>query len=453
MADPLTFDVAIIGGGPAGQAAALVLAAHDVSIAVIDEQPRPGGQILRQPPRRGADWLPGRSYAALKHQLCRFEALDGIAWLGGRSVLDCQPGRLLVHGPDGTQAIAARHILIASGCQDLAVPVPGWTLPGVYAAGGIQALLKSQHILAGERILLAGTHPLQLVIAEQIIHAGGSVAAVLFAQPQRAMLAPLLRAPATAARRARDLLAGGGAMRTLRRAGVPVHFGTGLARVIGTDQVEAAETSAEISARTIACDAIGLCYGFVPQSALPRMAGAQVVAAGPAGGWRASHDAWMRASTPGIHVAGEVTGVAGAEAARAAGTIAGLGIALDLGLVTPAAADSAARPARCALAQHRAFASMLDAIADPRRYLPAPEPDTLICRCEDVPLAPIEQAVATDASANAVKLATRCGMGLCQGRNCEPTLLRLVADAGRPGDPGFTARFPARPVAIGDLLA
>ena len=77
----------------------------------------------------------------------------------------------------------------------------------------------------------------------------------------------------------------------------------------------------------------------------------------------------------------------------------------------------------------------------------------MICRCEDVPLAPIEQAVATGASANAVKLATRCGMGLCQGRNCEPTLLRLVADAGRPGDPGFTARFPARPVAIGDLLA
>lgn len=448
MADPLAFDVAIIGGGPAGQAAALALAGHEVSIAVIDEQARPGGQILRQPPRRTADWLPGRSYAALKDQLARFEALDRVIWLGGRSVLDCQPGRLLTHGPHGTQAIIARHILIAAGCQDLAVPLPGWTLPGVYAAGGIQALLKSQHILAGERILLAGTHPLQLVIAEQIVRAGGSVAAVLFAQPRRVMLAPLLRAPTTAARRARDLLAGGSAMRTLRAAGVPVHFGTALTRTTGTDQVEAAETTAG----TIACDAIGLCYGFVPQSALPRMAGAQMVAAGPTGGWRATHDEWMRASVPGIHVAGEVTGVAGAEAARAGGTLAGLGIAQDLDLLTPAAAQTAAQPARRALARHRAFAALLDAIADPRRYLPAPQPDTLICRCEDVPLAPIAQAIATGASANAVKLATRCGMGLCQGRNCESTLLRLLADAGRPADPGFTARFPARPVTIGDLL-
>ena len=449
MADPLAFDVAIVGGGPAGQAAALALADHDVSIAVIDEQPRPGGQILRQPPRRTADWLPGRSYAALKGQLARFEALDRVAWLGGRSVLDLQAGRLLTHGIDGTQAIAARRILIAAGCQDLAVPLPGWALPGVYAAGGIQALLKSQNILAGEQILFAGTHPLQLVIAEQIVRAGGSVAAVLFAQPQRAMLAPLLRAPVTAARRARDLLAGGSAMRTLRAAGVPVRYGARLTRITGASHVEAAETTAG----TIACDAIGLCYGFVPQSALPRMAGADVVPAGPAGGWRCPHDEWMRASVPTIHVAGEVTGVAGAAAASAGGTIAGLGIALDLGLLSPAAAEAAARPARRALAQHRAFAALLDAIADPRAQLPQAETDTLVCRCEDVPLAPIAAAIASGASANAVKLATRCGMGLCQGRNCEPTLLRLIADARGGGDPGFTARFPARPVTIGDLIA
>ena len=449
MTEPVAFDVAIIGGGPAGQAAALALAEYGISIAVIDEQTRPGGQILRQPPRRTANWLPGRSYAALKNQLDRFEALDHLTWLGGCSVLDCQSGRIITHGLGGTQEIAARHILIAAGCQDLAVPLPGWTLPNVYAAGGIQALLKSQHVLAGERILFAGTHPLQLVIAEQIVRAGGSVAAVLFAQPQRAMIGPLLRAPITAARRARDLLAGGGAMRTLRAAGVPVVFGAGLTRVNGTDRVESAETTAG----TISCDALGLCYGFVPQSAIPRMAGAFVTLAGPAGGWRCMHDDWMRTSVSGIWVAGELTGVAGAEAARAGGTIAGIGIARDLGLITPANAETAARAARRALAQHRAFAALLDAVADPRDYLPKPQADTLICRCEDVALGSIASAIATGASANAVKLATRCGMGLCQGRNCEPTLLRLLADAGRSADPGFTARFPARPVTIGDLLA
>ncbi|OWK33619.1 NAD(P)/FAD-dependent oxidoreductase [Sphingomonas dokdonensis] len=448
MAEPLAFDVVIIGGGPAGQAAALALADHAITIAVIDEQAQAGGQILRQPPRRAADWLPGPSYAPLKDQLARFETLDRVTWLGGRSVLDCQPGRLIAHGIDGTQQITASHILLATGCQDLAVPLPGWTLPGVYAAGGIQALLKSQHILAGERILFAGTHPLQLVIAEQIVRAGGTVAAVLFGQPQRRLLAPLLGAPTVAARRARDLLSGGRAMQTLRRAGVPVHFGTALQRITGVDHV----TGADTGAGAIACDAVGLCYGFVPQSALPRMAGAAMVAAGPAGGWRCTHDAWMRSSLPGLYVAGEVTGVAGAAAASASGTIAGLGIAQGLGLITPAAAKATARPARRSLEQHRSFAALLDTIADPHSYLPACDPDTLICRCEDVPLAPITQAIAAGASVNAVKLATRCGMGLCQGRNCEPTLLRLLADAGRAERAGFTARFPARPVAIGDLI-
>ena len=448
MAKPLTHDVAIIGGGPAGQAAALALANYDVSVAVIDEQPRPGGQILRQPARRDTDWLPGRSYRSLKAQLVRFEALDRVCWLGARAVLDLQPGRILIQCRDGIQEVTARHILIATGCQDLAVPFPGWTLPGVYAAGGIQALLKSQNILAGERILLAGTHPLQLVIAEQIIRAGGQIAAVLFAQRQRAMLAPLLRAPGTSARRARDLIAGGSAVRALRAARVPIRFGERLFRVLGTESVVAAETDAGM----ILCDAVGLCFGFVPQSALPRMVGATVTPAMPAGGWRCAHDAWMRSSVHGIHVAGEVTGVAGAAAATAGGTIAGIGIAQDLGLIDPATAEAAAGPARRALARHRAFAALLDKIADPRPYLPALQSDTLVCRCEDVPLAVIAPPVASGVSANAIKLATRCGMGLCQGRNCEPTLLRLIDEAGGVGDAGFTARFPARPVRIGDLL-
>ncbi len=432
-------DVAIIGGGPAGQAAALALVGRGLSVAVIDEQPRPGGQILRQPPAsfRVPDWLPGRSYAALKQQLARFEA-SGTHWLGGRSVLDITPGRLLL---DSAETLTAKHILIATGCQDLAVPLPGWTLPGVYAAGGIQTLLKSQQLLAGKRILLAGTHPLMLVIAEQILQAGGKVAAVLFAQPRATMIAPLLN-PATL-RRAHDLIAGGGAMRTLRRAGVPVRYRVALESITGTTEVDTAHTSAG----PIACDTIGLCYGFVPQSALPRMAGARVEPAGPAGGWRATHDTWMRSTRPGLSVAGETTGVAGAAAASASGTIAGIGIALDLGLLTPQKAEAKAKPARAALARHRAFAALLDTIADPRAYLPSPEPDTLICRCEDVPYAAIQSAPA--GSANSIKLATRCGMGRCQGRNCEPTLLRLI---GNEADPGFTPRFPARPVAIADLI-
>jgi thioredoxin reductase len=451
VTEPERFDVAIVGGGPAGQAAAIALEGHGLSMAVIDEQIRPGGQILRQPPATFtvANWLADRGYAPLKRQLDRFGQLKDVSWLGGHSVIGLQAGSIVASGPDGMRTIAADRILIAAGCQDLAVPLPGWTLPGVYAAGGIQAFIKSQQLLAGTRMLLAGTHPLQLIIAAQIVAAGGKVAAVLFAQPRAAMIGALARHPLVALGRASDLFAAGGAMATLARAGTPICYGAGLSALTGRDRVSGATTSVG----DIECDTVGLCYGFVPQSALPRMAGARMITAGPAGGWACAHDDWMRTSVPGLYAAGETVGVAGAAAAAAGGELAGLGIALDLGLLDADTAQRAAQNSRRRFARHRAFASLLDAAADPRPFFPAPDSGTIVCRCEDVEFGPLSERVSADGSANAVKLATRCGMGACQGRNCEPTLLRMISAAGGCDDTGFTVRFPARPVSIADILS
>ena len=448
-------DVAIVGGGPAGQAAAIVLRAFGLRIAVLDEQPRAGGQILRQPPRpfEVADWLAGRSYLPLKRQLAQFEALDAVEWVGSSSVvgLAATEGGFAVHavGPEGLRQLSARRVLIAAGCQDLAVPLPGWTLPGVYAAGGIQAFVKSQQIVPGRRIVLAGTHPLQLLIADQIVRAGGQVAAVLFAQRLPDMARTMMSRSAAALHHLGDLSAAAAAFAQLRQAGVPVRFGQALQQVVGDTQVRGVMAGG----RLIDCDAVGLCYGFVPQSALPRMAGVAMRRAGFAGGWAARHDDWMQTDRSGLFVAGETTGVAGAPAAMAAGEIAGLGIALDLGLIDPEAAGRRAAPARRRHARRLAFAALLDAVADPSRHLPPPNPDTIACRCEDVTFAELDAAVTDGGSANAVKLITRCGMGACQGRNCEPTLLRRLDAAGRGDDPGFTSRFPARPAMIGDLAA
>ena len=450
MTEPEHFDVAIVGGGPAGQAAAIALEGRSLSIAVIDEQMRPGGQILRQPPAAFtvANWLVDRSYAPLKRQLDRFGQLEKVTWFGGHSAIGLQAGSIVASGPDGLRTIAADRILIAAGCQDLAVPLPGWTLPGVHAAGGIQAFIKSQQLLAGMRVLLSGTHPLQLIIAAQIVSAGGTVSAVHFAQPRAAMIGALARHPLTALGRPADLFAARSAMAALARAGTPIRYGVGLSELTGRDRVSGAVTSAG----NVECDAVGLCYGFVPQSALPRMAGAQMIAAGPAGGWACVHDDWMRTSVPGLYAAGETVGVAGAAAAAAGGELAGLGIALDLGLLDTDTAQRAAQNSRRRLARHRAFASVLDAIADPRPFFPAPDRQTIVCRCEDVAFGSLSERVSAGGSANAVKLATRCGMGACQGRNCEPTLLRMISAAGGCDNSGFTARFPARPVSIADIL-
>lgn len=447
-------DVAIVGGGPAGQAAALALLPFHPRLAVLDEQPRPGGQIGRQPPAtfRVPGWLSGRPYAGVRDQLARFAAA-GIDWRGGCAVLGLQREdrhfRLTVADAAGVRGLHARQVLIATGCQDLAVPLPGWTLPGVMAAGGIQAFIKSQQLVPGTRVALFGTHPLMLVVAEQIVAAGGVVAMVAFAQPRASLLATLWRHVRAATTCPGPLAQGAATLARLMRAGVPVRFGAPVAALEGAGQLERLRLS---DGTAVACDVAGMCYGFVPQSTLPRLAGAAMRPCW-GGGQAAIAGPCMESSIPGLFVAGETTGVAGAAAAAVGGTLAGLGIARQLGWLDAAEMQHQARPLQARLRRLHGFAALLEALADPGDHWPPMAPDTLVCRCEDVTLAALDRAiVVAGPSANAVKLVTRCGMGLCQGRNCEPTLLRLLAARGDASLPGFTPRFPARPVPIGDLL-
>ncbi|WP_160737492.1 NAD(P)/FAD-dependent oxidoreductase [Altericroceibacterium endophyticum] len=456
------YDALIIGGGPAGQAAAIELANLRLRCAVIDEQARPGGQILRQPPAsfEASHWAEEASYRPLKQQLHQFETQSGIDWLGRRSVIGLQSDgtshSVLISGANGLQQFTAPHVLIAAGCYDLPVAIPGWTLPGAMGAGAMQTLLKAQGILTGERIALAGTHPLMLLIAAQIHAAGGTVAEVAFDQPFTRFAKAMGRNLGTGLRHAGLLAEAGKAMLTLRRAGVPVRFGRKLQGIIGREQVAGAIFAAGATEEQIACDSIGLCYGFLPQSDLLRQAGLAVEWAAPAGGWAARHDDWMQSSTPGLWVAGETTGVAGAPIAREEGRIAGLGIARALERITPEDAAEQAKSSRTVLRKMAGFADLLAGLADPREALTRIQPpETLICRCENVSAAAIGDVLRETQDANAIKRITRCGMGACQGRSCEHALLRMIArETGQSvgQQPGFTARFPARPVSIGDLL-
>lgn len=443
-------DVAIVGGGPAGQAAALELAGLGCAPCVLDEQAKPGGQILRQS-GIGSSSRHAKDYPELHEQLRRFEAHD-IDWRGGCSVLGILPHAdgfgLIVTGRKGIEQLQARRVLVAAGCQDVAVPLPGWTLPGVLAAGGIQALLKGQGIVPGDQLIFAGTHPLMILIADQIQSAGGTVAAVLFAQPKAAMLKRMAAHAAAGVSGGANLAMALAAITRLRNSGVAIRTGVRLRAIHGHSAVEAVELE---NAERIACDTVGLCFGFVPQADLVRAAGVAMRPAGPVGGWAATVDRWMQTSAPGFYAAGETTGVAGGPAAATGGAIAGVGIARDLGLLSDIDAQRRAWPLRARYRRQLDFARLLEAFADPSGGWPAFSPDTLVCRCEHVTFETLERALDTGCSANGAKLMTRCGMGLCQGRYCEPTLLRLLAARGTMDDPGFAARFPARPVRIGDL--
>lgn len=448
------YDLAVVGAGPAGQAACLALP-DGPRIVVIDEQLRPGGQILRQPPRafsvRG--WLEGAEYRRLKARLAAFESLESVEWRGGCSVLGAREAgegwRLALSDGGGVREVTARRILIATGCYDMAVSLPGWTLPGAMSAGGVQAFVKSQMLAPGHRIAFAGSHPLQLLAADQLRKAGGTVAAVAFSQPFRRFALKALGRPWTALTNLPRLMSVLLMGWRLRAAGVPIHFGRAPTAVEGRDRVQGLRLE---DGTVVACDAAAFCFGFLPQSDLPRAMGLVVRPARP-GGWKACHDAWMRASRPGAYVAGETTGVKGADAAAAEGALAGLAVAVDMGVLPLCEAVRRAAPVRRARARALRFAALLEAVADPGplpdRDLPA---DTIVCRCEDVTMGDLRAALAIGADAGGVKLATRCGMGVCQGRNCEHGLLALLGDVSTEPH-GFTPRFPARPIRIGDLLA
>ena len=466
-----TCDLAIVGGGPAGLAAALVASEFGLDVRLLDEQPRLGGQIYRQPPVgfRVDAWLAGRVYRSGRALLERVERLATLRPVAEATVWGLFPPepaagdaghRLLFEQAGRAGELHARQVLLATGCYEMPVPFPGWQRPGVMSAGGIQTLLKSQRIAAGARVVLAGSHPLLLVAADQLLEAGVHVAAVVFSQSARAVVR-LLAAPAPLVGAFPQLLHAAHCLRRIRRARVPLMTGRVVAEALGSDAVEAVRVCRSDfrgDSQRIACDTLGLCYGFLASSELARQAGAR--SAWESGsGWVVTSDEFMRTSVPHLSVAGELAGVAGAQAAALSGEIAALGIAADAGRI--AAGDASARAAapRRRLRRLRRFAAVLAQLADPPPRLLAglATPDTLLCRCEDVTVGALLDALRTEStveSASSAKLLTRVGMGLCQGRMCELAVRRLIgAYRGRPLEAirGYEPRPPVKPIRLAAL--
>lgn len=455
-------------------AAAIAACGQGLEVCLLDEQPRFGGQIYRQPPRefRVESWLPGPTYKKGKALIARVEGLARLRHIAPATVWACFPRSdgavpgvshdVLFHENETIGRVRARHVLIASGCYEAPLPFPGSHLPGVMSAGGIQTLLKSQRVAAGGAIVLAGTHPLLLVVAEQLLAAGVRVSALVLAQ-RAAAAWRLARTPRAALTGARQLWTALGTLLQLRRARVPVLFGHGVVEALGTHEVEGVrvrELAGHGEPRLIACDALGVCYGFLPSSELARQAGAKHTWARE-GGWVIECDDYLRSSVPGLSVAGELTGVAGAEAAALSGEIAALGVALDLGRIPAEAADRRRLRVQRRWRRLRGFAAVLGELSKPApgSVESTSERSALLCRCEDITVGQVEDAVRADpgiASASGAKLLTRVGMGFCQGRMCEINVRRVIARERKimlADVAGFVVRPPVKPVPLAALAA
>ncbi|WP_331767179.1 NAD(P)/FAD-dependent oxidoreductase [Embleya sp. NBC_00896] len=471
----MRYDLAVIGAGPAGLAAAVRAADGGLRVALIDAAPAAGGQFYRQPaPELRAREIRAlhhgwRAYASWSTRLGRHVAAGRVhhlaehqVWTVARPTPDqdaAGEGSFAVHAVtgergDGAATVLARGVVLATGAYERQYPFPGWTLPGVLTAGGAQAQLKTALTLPGRRIVVAGTGPLLLSVAAGLASAGAEVAAVVeAADPLR--YARHWRALAV---NPGKLAEGASYAARLLRHRVPVYTGQVVVAAHGTDRVEAVTvrrlrrdgTPAPGGDRTLACDTLAVGHGLDPQLDLGLALGCPV-RADTDGTWVLTADAEQRTGTPGVWAAGESTGVGGAQLALAEGESAGHSAAHRLGEDTsrassPAWGDGARSRPAARVARLRAFAAaLLDVHREPAGWIARLADDTVICRCEEVPYAAV-RAAGEDLGAGdprSLKLLTRVGMGWCQGRMCGPAVQGLAAHLAD----GQAPPPPTRPLA------
>ncbi len=456
-----TVDVVVVGAGPAGVEAALAAAVCGLSVTLLDEASQAGGQVYRAPPStfRGAlQDAADPEGVRLRTRL----AASGVTVCFDHIVWSVSPGfRVDALGPSGPRYWSAKAVIAAAGAQERVVPFPGWTLPGVIGLAGATIMLKSQGVLPGRRNLVAGQGPLLLAVAAGILKAGGQVAAVLDLATRAEWLADW---PALASRV--DLVMRGALWRArLLRAGVPILHRQAVRRVTNTPQgqlramigpVDGAGRPMTGAAREVVVDALAVGNGLTSSTDITRLLCVTHRYDELRGGWVPSVDEVFRTSLPGLYVAGDGAGLAGAAAAAADGRLVGLTVARDLGYVSSASYDETVAPLRRKARRARRFGTAMARLMALRpAQLDAIPPDTVLCRCEDVTRAEIDAAAAEGArTVNQLKAWTRCGMGPCQGRICGDIVGAVLSRAGGTRETAgfFTGRTPFRPLPLGQLV-
>ncbi|WP_431283420.1 FAD-dependent oxidoreductase [Humitalea sp. 24SJ18S-53] len=424
--------IAVVGAGPAGVRAVerLVRAGHRP--IWLEEGPASGGRIYQRPPAGFS-----RDHRALYgFEASRAENLHATAD-ALRAACDWRPDTL-VWNIRRTEAVidtlergttrrseAFDAAILCTGAMDRVIPLPGWTLPGVTTMGGAQVALKTQGIAIGRRVAFVGTGPLLWLVAAQYAKAGAEVVAVVDTTP----FATKLRATPRLLWSTSTFLKGLYYVAWLRAKGIPIFEGAEPVSILGDDAV----ASLRLHGKDIACDAVALGWGLKPEAQLADLAGVPFRFDAVQHNWVPERDAAGRTARAGIYLAGDGSGIGGADVAELAGARAALALLQDHGQAT----DQQDIDALDRRLRHQArFRAALEAAFPFPAHLARSMPDdTILCRCESITAGEL-RAAADDASAlgaapevNRAKAFSRIGMGRCQGRVCGPSGAEVLAGA------------------------
>lgn len=445
----MSLDLAIVGAGPAGMAAALEAADLGLSVAVIDENPAPGGQVFRAIETAGGDRALGRDYAAGLSLLRAFRVAR-IDYRPATTLWHLAPdeGALSLAAGGATADLAAGRILLATGAQERPVPIPGWTLPGVMTAGAAQIMLKTAGAVPRGRTVLAGQGPLLLLLAAQLSRAGAPPALILETTPRgRLRLALAERGLLAGA----PLLAKGLALLAETRRIPRIRAVTGL-RAEGEGRVRRVAWDGGMAD----CDTLLLHEGVVPATHVPLALGLDHAWDARQHCWRPRVDEFGASSHPRVAIAGDGAGIGGWQAAVAAGRVAACDAARRVGRLTEEGFARRTAPLLAARRAALALRPVLDALyAPPDWVLAPPEDATLVCRCEEVTAGQVRAAARLGATGpNQLKAYLRAGMGPCQGRMCGATVAALIAceRGATPEAVGLLRpRAPYKPLTVAEL--
>jgi NADPH-dependent 2,4-dienoyl-CoA reductase/sulfur reductase-like enzyme len=315
-------DLLVVGAGPAGLCAAIEAARHGVRTTLVDENPRPGGQLFKQIHKFFGSH---RHRAGVRGFRIGEELLSEIERLGIRVLLDTvafgfhddstvglyRQGRIL--------PVRARRTVLATGALEKPLTFRGWTLPGVMGAGAVQTMVNLHGVLPGTRVLMVGSGNVGLIVAYQLIQAGASVVAVVEALP--AISGWHVHAA------------------KIRRLGVPILLSHTVLEARGRESVEEAviapiDEHCRIdgqSERRLDVDLVCIAVGLRPLSELAELARCRLEFVAPLGGFLPLHDETMKSSRPEVYVAGDLAGIEEASTAMEEGKLAGLSVAHSLG--------------------------------------------------------------------------------------------------------------------------
>jgi thioredoxin reductase len=459
------YDIAVVGAGPAGLAAAVTAARAGCRVALLDAGPRIGGQFWGQ---RG-------DFAALRSALVG----SPVDYRAGTAVWFAEPTHTEPTHTEPTHSVpthaettgfrlhttggpvTARRLVLATGAYDRVLPFPGWELPGVVTLGAAQALLAGSGVPVGARVVVAGAGPFLLPVAAGLLAAGVRVVGVYEAgEPRR--YARSVRVLAGVAARLREAA---GYAATLARHRVPYRTGHAVVAAHGEASVSAVEVArldpggapAPQTVRRVECDAVAVGFGFTPQLELA-LALECATRLDVDGNLVLTSDLAGQTTAPGVYAAGEVTGVGGAALALVEGRLVGAVTAVASGRPAPIGESEVTRLMTRRAAMRR-FAELMHRVhAPPAGWTSWLTDGTVVCRCEEVPVARLRDAVTGFGAADAEAVAGLCGVGRgwCQGRVCGYAVAALTAEAsGRPLEAADLVTFGQRPLAwpvrLGDL--